>query len=107
MPTKIMAIEELIDEVDNFIMDEIKSEETGLLLGLYLFLDTPNEPLSPREFLQFWKGLPLDEKAEYLNPLSRTSVMLGTPLKDRVALFTIAAGIFKEDGLSWWEKEID
>lgn len=102
-----IAVEELISQVDEAIMNEINNESSGLLLGLYLYLDTPNNPVSPREFLQFWKNLSLEEKATYLNPLSRTSVMLGVGIKDRIALFTIAGGIFKEDGLAWWEKEID
>jgi len=108
MSSTILSVDELIDQVDYVIMEEIRQEKSGLVLGLYLYFDTPDRPVDPREFLEYWNSMTMPEKVYALTPSSRWSdeyPQLSSG--QRAVLSKIAENTFKRDGLSWWEKEVD
>lgn len=108
MSSTILPVEELIHQVDYVIMEEIRKEKSGLVLGLYLYFDTPDRPVDPREFLEFWNSMTMPEKVYALTPSSRWgSDRPQMSPGQRATLAAIAENMFKRDGLSWWEKEID
>ena len=108
--SEIPELGELINIVDFKVVDELAKEETGLALGLYLYLDSvPEKPLTGREFLEFWNSLYLPEKMYYLNPLSRhpLNYRVEIPSGGRQLLMRIANNLFKYESIPWWERYVD
>jgi hypothetical protein len=93
---KQQELAELLAIVDQKIMDSIIAEPTGLVMGLYLYLDDPFKPLSGREFVEFWASLNFFEKHFYLNPRSRYTALPPITPEELEALDKVAWGMFRE-----------
>lgn len=106
MPEKTAeTLEELDAVVDEAIMSEIRSEGTGLTYSLYLFFDSPDKPLDPREFLDFWASLSPAERVYYLDPTSRIEAERKLTPEEWAVVHSLAETVFKSDNLNWWERQ--
>lgn len=108
--SEISELGELINLIDFKVFDELAKEETGLALGLYLYFDSvPKNPLTGREFLEFWNSLDLEEKIYYLNPWTRLVVPHRTQLTPagEALIRSLANELFQAESLQWWERYVD
>lgn len=59
----VMSLQQLIDVVDQAIQDEIDRDGTGALQKMFDFFNSdPDNPLTHREFIEFWGSLDDVEK---------------------------------------------
>jgi hypothetical protein len=109
MSEEIPPLAEVISLVDYAVMDQIKHEPTGLVLGLYLYFDSPWKPLTGREFLEFWSSLRIEEKIYYINAKSRLPMPAKNPLtsEEWEMLYDVCRSVFESRGLAWWERKVD
>jgi hypothetical protein len=63
---EIFSFDQLIEAVDDALMEEMAKDASGVMLKLYYFFDTINNPIDPREFYEFLGSLSWQEHFELI-----------------------------------------
>lgn len=64
---ELPSFEDFLKDLDERLMAEIENDATGALSAMFKFFDSdPENPLTPRELLQFWQCLTEEERLFFM-----------------------------------------
>lgn len=64
---EVPSFEKFLSDLDARLMVEIENDATGALPAMFKFFDSdPDNPLTPRELLQFWQCLSEEERLFFM-----------------------------------------